>query len=41
MRHMRENNADLLNTIRDEGEISDATGDKLKQAVDGFAKNFA
>ena len=38
---MRENHADVMNAIRDEKEISDATGDKLKAAVDGFAKNFA
>ena len=41
LRNMRESHADVMETIRTEKEISDATGDKLKAAVDAFAKNFA
>jgi F-type H+-transporting ATPase subunit alpha len=38
--HMRNDNQDLLNTIRDEGALSDESTDKLKAAVDAFAKSF-
>ncbi len=41
LRNMRESHADVMETIRSEKEISDATGEKLKAAVDAFAKNFA
>ena len=41
LRSMRESHADVMESIRSEKEISDATGDKLKAAVDAFAKNFA
>lgn len=39
--HLRSNHQDLLDTIRDEGAVSDAIKDKLSSALDGFAKNFA
>ena len=38
--HMRNDNQDLLNTIRDEGDLSDESADKLRAAVDTFAKSF-
>jgi F0F1-type ATP synthase alpha subunit len=38
---MRAEHADILATIRDQKEISKETGDKLKAAVDKFAKAFA
>ncbi len=38
---LRADHADLLATIRDEGEISDDTKDKLTAAIDAFAKSFA
>jgi len=41
LRHMRENNAEILESIRVEKEISDATGEKLKDVVDTFTKSFA
>ncbi|MDP2620906.1 MAG: F0F1 ATP synthase subunit alpha, partial [Hyphomicrobiales bacterium] len=41
LRHMRDKHQDILDTIRGEGEISEATGEKLKDAVDAFAKAFA
>ena len=41
LRHMRENNADILESIRVDKEISDATGDKLKDVVETFTKSFA
>ena len=41
LRHMRESHSEVMDTIRAEKEISDATGEKLKAAVEGFAKNFA
>jgi F-type H+-transporting ATPase subunit alpha len=41
LRLMREKHADILDAIRSEKEISAATGDKLKAAVDAFAKAFA
>ncbi|WP_119270400.1 F0F1 ATP synthase subunit alpha [Taklimakanibacter deserti] len=41
LRLMRESHADILNAIRDEKQISDAVGEKLKAAVAGFAKSFA
>jgi len=41
LRHMRDKHQDILDAIRGEGEISEATGEKLKNAVDAFAKAFA
>ena len=41
LRHMRDKHADILEAIRVEGEISEATGEKLKAAVDAFTKAFA
>jgi F-type H+/Na+-transporting ATPase subunit alpha len=41
LRHMRDKHQGILDTIRSEGEISDVTGEKLKAAVDAFAKAFA
>jgi len=38
---VRANGQDLLETVRSEREISDATEDKLKEFVDKFAANFA
>jgi len=41
LRYMRGEHNDVLNAIRDAKEISKETGDKLKAAVDKFAKAFA
>ena len=41
VRTMRDKHTDILDTIRTEKEISDATGEKLKSAVEAFAKAFA
>ena len=41
LRYMRAEHNDVLNAIRDQKEISKETGDKLKAAVDKFAKAFA
>jgi len=41
LRYMRAEHPDILATIRDQKEISKETGDKLKAAVDKFAKAFA
>ena len=41
LRHMRDNHADILGTIRDEKELSDATDEKLKGVVEAFTKSFA
>jgi F-type H+-transporting ATPase subunit alpha len=41
LRSIRDKNADILEAIRSEKQISDATGAKLKAAVDSFAKAFA
>ena len=38
---MRAEHAGILDAIRDQKEISKETGDKLKAAVDKFAKSFA
>ena len=38
--HMRADNQDLLDTIGNEGALSDESADKLKAAVDAFAKSF-
>jgi F-type H+/Na+-transporting ATPase subunit alpha len=39
--HMRSEGKVILATIRDEKQLSDATKDALKSAVEAFAKNFA
>jgi F-type H+-transporting ATPase subunit alpha len=41
LRHIREGHADILDSIRTEKQISDATGAKLKDVVTAFAKSFA
>ncbi|MGE3876341.1 MAG: F0F1 ATP synthase subunit alpha [Parvibaculaceae bacterium] len=41
LRLIRESHPDILNSIRDEKQISDAVGNKLKDVVTGFAKAFA
>ena len=41
LRHIREKHADILESIRTEKEISDDTGEKLRNAVDAFAGAFA
>ena len=41
LRSLRDQHADVLAAIRDEKEISEATGAKLKAAVEGYAKAFA
>jgi F-type H+/Na+-transporting ATPase subunit alpha len=41
LRHVREGHADILDAIRNEKQISDATGAKLKDVVTAFAKSFA
>ena len=38
--HMRSENKELLDTIGNEGALSDESSDKLKAAVSAFAKNF-
>ena len=38
---LRGKNADILNTIRDNRDLSDDTAAKLKSVVEGFAKSFA
>ena len=41
LRSMRAEHQDILDDIRDKREISKETGDKLKAAVDKFARAFA
>ena len=41
LNEMRDKHADVLATIRDEGEISDETEAKLKGIVEAFTKSFA
>ena len=41
LRLIRESHADILDSIRNEKQISDAVGDKLKDVVAAFAKSFA
>ena len=41
LRYMRAEHKDILDDIRDKKEITKETGDKLKAAVDKFAKAFA
>ena len=39
--HLRSNNQDVLDTIRDEKALSDATSDKLAKAIEAFGKSFS
>jgi F-type H+-transporting ATPase subunit alpha len=39
--HIRSKNADILETVRSSGDLSDAVTAKLKSAVESFAKSFA
>jgi F-type H+-transporting ATPase subunit alpha len=41
LRMMRDRHADVLDSIRTEKTISDATGKALKSAVEAYAKAFA
>ena len=41
LRHFREDQKDVLDTIRTEKALSDETAAKVKDIVDAFAKNFA
>ncbi|MDP9129047.1 MAG: F0F1 ATP synthase subunit alpha, partial [Candidatus Binatota bacterium] len=41
LRLMRDKNQDILDAIRTDKQISDATAPKLKAAVDGYARAFA
>jgi F-type H+-transporting ATPase subunit alpha len=41
LRYMRAEHTDILDSIRDKKEITKETGEKLKAAVDKFAKAFA
>jgi F-type H+/Na+-transporting ATPase subunit alpha len=38
---LRNQQGELLKTIRDSGDLNDATAAKLKSVVDGYAKTFA
>ena len=38
---LRSQQGDLLKTIRDTGDLNDATAAKLKGVVDAYAKTFA
>jgi F0F1-type ATP synthase alpha subunit len=38
---MREDHSDILQTIREEKELSGETEEKLREAVEAFAKVFA
>ena len=40
LQHVRSSHQDLLNTIRDEGQISEATEEKLKNIVISFIESF-
>ncbi|MET0481988.1 MAG: F0F1 ATP synthase subunit alpha, partial [Aestuariivirgaceae bacterium] len=40
LRSMREDHPDILDAIRNEKQISDDTGARLKAAVEGYAKRF-
>ena len=41
LRYMREFHSELLDAIREEGEISEENEGKLKSAVETFAKSFS
>jgi F-type H+-transporting ATPase subunit alpha len=38
---LRQKNPDILDAIRETRDLSDATAEKLKTAVEGYAKTFA
>ncbi|MGC1623616.1 MAG: F0F1 ATP synthase subunit alpha, partial [Pseudolabrys sp.] len=38
---LRSKHADLLDSIRKSGDLSDADAEKLKNIVNGYAKTFA
>jgi F-type H+/Na+-transporting ATPase subunit alpha len=38
---LRSQHTDILNAIRDSGDLASATEAKLKSVVDGYAKTFA
>ena len=38
--YLRSNNQSLLDTIRDEKALSDATSESLSEAIEAFAKSF-
>ncbi|MDP6853192.1 MAG: F0F1 ATP synthase subunit alpha [Candidatus Marinimicrobia bacterium] len=39
--HLKANHADILESIKSTGEISDETGEKLKAAIEDFKKGFS
>jgi len=39
--HIRSNHQAILDTIREEKALSDATSDKLAKAIEAFAKSFS
>ena len=39
--HLRSNNQEILDTIRDEKALSDATGDSLAKAIESFRNSFS
>src|SRR5680860_1740527 len=39
--NLRNKHSELLNTIRDEGALSEDTNEKLKAAIESFAKTFS
>ena len=41
LQHMRSSHQALLDTVRTEGQISDATEEKLKSIVTSFVESFA
>ncbi|MFP4538290.1 MAG: F0F1 ATP synthase subunit alpha [Dichotomicrobium sp.] len=41
LRHMREDHSDILDEIRNKGQLSDELEEKLKSAVDKFAEHFS
>lgn len=41
LKHLRNDNQDLLDAIRDAGALNDEITDKLKSAIDSFAASFA
>ena len=41
LRHLKDKQGAILDTIRKSGELDDKTEEKLKKAVDAFTKAFA
>jgi F-type H+-transporting ATPase subunit alpha len=39
--HLRSNNQEILDTIRDEKALSDATADSLAEAIESFRNSFS